>query len=297
MTRHTLIRQTERAWWLTPDGTTDRPVLGALAGARGTLIVDAGASPAHAAEFQAALAAAGLPAPAWVALTHWHWDHVFGAAAFQAPLIAQAGTARMLETMRGWSWDDAALDQRVAAGVEIAFCRDMIKAELPDRGGLRLRGADLSFGDRVTIDLGGARCQLIHVGGDHAADSIIIHLPDEGVAFLGDALYQDIYREPRRYTLGRLRPLLERTLALGAEWHLWGHGPEPMGRAELRKLADELIEIGELVTGLGGDRAASVAELERRRGRPLNEDEQEDLAAFCHGLAPADPGAPPAPQP
>ncbi|HEY1012834.1 MAG TPA: MBL fold metallo-hydrolase [Herpetosiphonaceae bacterium] len=284
MTRHTLIRQTERAWWFTPDGTTDRPVLGALVGERGALIVDAGASPAHAAEFQAALAAAGLPEPAWVALSHWHWDHVFGAAAFRAPLIAQAGTARMLETMRGWSWDDAALDERVAAGVEISFCRDMIKAELPDRRDLRLRTADLSFGDELTIDLGGVSCQLIHVGGDHAEDSTIIHLPGEGVAFLSDALYQCIYSEPRHYTLERLRPALRRALDLGAECYLWGHNPEPMGRAELIRLADELIEAGEIAAEQGGNLAASAAEMERRRGRPLNEDEQEDLAAFCNGF-------------
>jgi glyoxylase-like metal-dependent hydrolase (beta-lactamase superfamily II) len=64
--------------WLSPDSATDRPVVGAVAGARGTLVVDAGNSPAHAQLLLRELAGRGVAPPAFVALTHWHWDHVFG---------------------------------------------------------------------------------------------------------------------------------------------------------------------------------------------------------------------------
>src|SRR5690606_8283743 len=173
--------------------TTDRPVLGVIAGSKGSLIVDAGNSPAHARVLLEQMTVAGLPAPRFLVLTHWHWDHWFGAAAFDAPAIAHAETSRILREQVAWEWSDAALDARVEQGIEIAFCRDMLKAELPDRSDLVLCAPDVAFTGEVTIDLGGVTCRLIHVGGDHAADSVVVHVPEARVVFLSDCRYDDIY--------------------------------------------------------------------------------------------------------
>jgi len=59
-------------YWLAPDDTADRPLLGLIAGTRGTLVVDAGNSPAHAQVLFAALAQRNLPVPTFALLTHWH---------------------------------------------------------------------------------------------------------------------------------------------------------------------------------------------------------------------------------
>ena len=66
----TLVRLTERVWFLPHDEPTDRPVLGYARGDRLALAVDAGASPAHVAAFYRALENEGLPLPGVTALTH-----------------------------------------------------------------------------------------------------------------------------------------------------------------------------------------------------------------------------------
>jgi predicted amidohydrolase len=48
MVTHQFHRLTVHVYYLSPDSTTDRPVLGAIVGTTGTLVVDAGNSPAHA---------------------------------------------------------------------------------------------------------------------------------------------------------------------------------------------------------------------------------------------------------
>ena len=126
LTQSKLHQITEHVYWFSPDHTTDRPTLGAVVGEGGTFIVDAGNSPAHATLFLQELTKIKLPPPAYVALTHWHWDHVFGTAVFDTPIYASQETKQMVAEMAAWAWDDDALDKRVDAGIEIPFCRDMI---------------------------------------------------------------------------------------------------------------------------------------------------------------------------
>src|SRR5262249_24921847 len=73
-----------------------------------------------------------------IALTHWHWDHSFGSAAIDAPVIAHADTAAELAVQAAYDWSDEALDQRVRDGREIAFCAEFLRVELPDRSDLEI---------------------------------------------------------------------------------------------------------------------------------------------------------------
>ncbi len=282
MNQQTLQQIAPRSYWLPPDSATDRPLLGVVAGSRGALIVDAGNSPAHAGILQAELAARGIR-PRFCALTHWHWDHVFGAAALGLPTAAHHETARIVRVLAGLSWSDAALDERVAAGTEIAFCRDMLRAELPDRSELVLAPPELIFGAELTIDLGDLTCQVVHVGGDHAHDSSVVFVPEERLAFLGDCLYEDLHHGDRRLTTRELFPLLDRLLALEADFFLAGH-QEPMPRAELEADAALLRAIGTAVDGIGDDRAAVFAALPALLGATLTDDHGEIADAFLAGL-------------
>jgi glyoxylase-like metal-dependent hydrolase (beta-lactamase superfamily II) len=279
---HSVLNQlSPHVFWLPPDDATDRPVLGAVAGQQATLLVDAGNSPAHAQLFLAEVARLNLTSPRFLALTHWHWDHVFGTAAFHLPTLAHQETKRRLEEMAGLDWSDQALDARVAAGLEIEFCRDMIKAELPDRSNLVLRAPNIGFTSQVELNLGHLTAQLIHVGGDHSTDSTIVYIPEDRVVFMSDCLYPNLYHQPPCYTTQRLFPLIDQLLKCQADFYLFGHNPEPMPRAELLTYTDRLKTIGELVERLGNNRAAILAEL----SKPLSEDDQEDIDCFLAGLS------------
>lgn len=141
MTEHTFERIGPHVHWLSPASTTDRPVLGVIHGTLGTLVVEAGNSAAHAELLLREIAQAGIAPPDFVTLTHWHWDHVFGTATLDLPTFSHIETQRVVREMADYDWSDGALDRRVETGVEVAFCRDMIKAELPDRSDLMLRPA------------------------------------------------------------------------------------------------------------------------------------------------------------
>ncbi len=277
--------------WLAPDARTDRPVLGVISGARGTLLVDAGNSAAHAQVLLQAVSQANVAPPTFVALTHWHWDHVFGTAALDLPTFAHTETKRIVMEMAQLDWRDAALDARVAAGVEIAFCRDMIKAELPDRTNLALRPPAIGFIEGVELDLGGVTCHIVHVGGDHAHDSTVVYVPDDKIVFLGDCIYPDIYHTPRRYTSIKLFPLLDRLLSYDAEWYFAGHHPQPMRRTEMVDEATLLKAIGRRVDDGEGDRAAMLADLPHVIGAPLDDDHVEIMDAFLAGVSPSVPGS------
>jgi glyoxylase-like metal-dependent hydrolase (beta-lactamase superfamily II) len=282
MTRSNLNQLTEHVYWLAPDATTDRPVLGAILGNKGALIVDAGNSPAHANLLLEGLTQ--LAEPKYVALTHWHWDHVFGTAAFDIPIVAHEETKRIVEQMAQLDWSDSALDRRVAEGTEIGFCRDMMKAELPERSHLRLKTADISFGTQIELDMGGISCQIRHVGGDHSSDSSVVYVRGDNVLFLGDCLYEDLHHGPRRYTTQKLFPLINLLLAYGADYYLLGHDLEPMSRQQMVEYTGLLRSIGQEVERLGDDRERIIQSRQQSTGRPLEKEHLEIVDAFLAGL-------------
>ncbi len=283
MTAHTFHQISPHVYWLSPDHTTDRPLLGVVVGAHGSLIIDAGNSPAHLHLLLQAMAQQKLPPPTFAMLTHWHWDHVFGTSALNVPTFASRETARIVRILAGLDWDDAALDERVAAGTEIAFCRDMIKAELPERTNLSLRPPTIAFDTAVTIDLGGVSCELVHVGGDHAHDASIVYVSAEKILFLGDCLYDDLYHGPRRLTTTQLFPLLDRLLTYEVDFYLGSHDTEPLSRARFAADAALLKLIGETVAVLAPDRIAILAQLSKALRTPLTADHGDMVDAFLAG--------------
>ncbi len=281
MTTNTLLnRLSPHVVWM-PPAPPDRPSLCAVTGTRGTLMLDAGASDDHARRFLSGLDELNLPRPRLVALTHWHWDHVFGAAEVDAPLIACTRTATELARLADYEWADAALDARVALDEEAAFCADNIKLELPAPRAVRIALPDILFDESLAVDLGGVTCRLQHVGGDHSDDSVVIFVEPDGVLFLGDCLYDDVYAPTRHYTTGKLFPLIERLNQFDAPWAVEGHTPEVLTHADFNQLALRLRLIGRLADEYPGDQAAITAGLMNALGQPISDDDAELIRAFA----------------
>ena len=243
----------------TPDDRTDRPALGAVRGERGTLIVEGGASVAHLGAFTAELGARGRPPVVAIALTHWHWDHSFGSAALAAPVIAHADTAAELAVQAAYDWSDAALEERVRDGREIAFCADLLRLELPDRSDLEIVLPAETFTERRSVDLGGVRADIVHVGGDHAADSCAIHVPGDDVLFLGDCLYQRLYAPEPMLTIAGVRALIDRVEPFPVAVAVEGHNDETADAAGFPARLAELRRATDLVEGEGPGAAARAA--------------------------------------
>ena len=243
----------------TPDDRTDRPALGAIRGERGTLLVEGGASVAHLGAFAAELAARGRPPIVGIVLTHWHWDHSFGSAAVDVPVIAHADTAAELAVQAAYDWSDAALEERVRDGREIAFCADCLRLEIPDRSDLRIVLPAETFTGRHPIDLGGVRADVVHVGGDHAADSCVIHVPGDDVLFLGDCLYQRLYAPEPLLTIAAVRSLVGRVEPFRVAVAVEGHDDGTADAAGFAVRLEELRRAADLVEADGAAAAALVA--------------------------------------
>ncbi len=290
--RHTLAPTqrltplTERVFYLPGERSTDRPVLGVVRGDRYTLLVDAGNSPAHAELLLDDLRDHGVDNVRYVALTHYHWDHVFGIdTLLQRGVIslAERRTQRKLEPMTTYTWDDAALDARVAAGLENPFCRDMIRAEMPSRDALVVRTAEVVFRNRVEIDLGGVRCLIEHVGGEHANDSCVVYIPEENVLFLGDCLYGDIEGE-YSHDAEAFAELVGTLRQYNAQWFVSSHDDAPEPRESLAQTLGALQAIGQTVEQYRFETDQVVASLHEQFGVAVDEEGLELIEAFQAGI-------------
>lgn len=245
-----LQRISEHVYWL-PPAKPDRPSLCAVEGEHATLMLDAGASDAHARLFLDALATQGIAPPTAVVLTHSDWDHVFGAVEVGAPVIAHRLTDIALAELSATDWSDQALDARVAAGERSAQHAANIKEEMPAPRNVRVARGDILFDAGIDLELGGATIQVRHVGGDHAADSTVIYVQQDRLLFLGDALYESTGGEAggaaRTLTAERAFPLLDAVLAVDAELYVEGHTETVIPRAEAVELLGQIRWAGELV--------------------------------------------------
>lgn len=137
-----------------------------IAGEDSAVIVDTGGSPAEGAALRrAAEAVAGVPLKA-VALTHAHWDHSFGLAAFaDLATYAHASVAA-----------DLCGDENLAAAARLGI-------EVADLG-----RPQQTFNLAKVIDLGDRTAELVHFGPGHSSGDVVAIVPSADVVVAGDLL-------------------------------------------------------------------------------------------------------------
>ncbi|MEK3687738.1 MBL fold metallo-hydrolase [Paenibacillus sp. FSL R10-2736] len=239
---------------------TDRPILAAVSGSRRTLLMDAGNSPAHAELFREELARRGWRQPDLLALTHWHWDHTFGMTAWNVPVIAHEGTARVLNRLAGLSGSDEELEGLVQEGTISEESVAHIRLEYGSPRVITVDTPDIIFNGSITVDLGGVTCELSHVGGDHSADSCVLHVIEDKVLFLGDALGPSVYGGPRRYSSTGFLKLLELIYGYKANVLVESHGV-PMTEQEFRADLVPWERLARIVDVFGDNRERVLLEL------------------------------------
>lgn len=231
-----LIQVTDHVWlWPShPDPARVQAAVGIVVGDDSSLLVDAGQSPDLARKIKAAMDAEGLPSPAAIVYTHYHWDHTWGACAWDIPVIAHdlCGQFLAAEAAKPWSHD------YLRAGME----RDHLLVPSFQARARAIRNfqdfhivlPEQTFVTTRTLDIGGATVELEHVGGRHSPDSTVVRVPAAGVIFLGDAYYPPPYhlRSPAD------APDLDLVASLVSEdydWYVESHD-RPHRRAEVLDL-------------------------------------------------------------
>lgn len=188
--------------------------LGLVVGGESCLVVDTGLEAAHGADW-ARLVREVTALPWQVALTHAHFDHAFGTAAFlPCPVWAARGCREALVHGAGAQRDTWARHYRASGRPGLAERIAAVGPVPPDR----------EVDDTVRINLGGRRVVLLATGGGHTDHDLLVHLPGQRVTFAGDLVehgappaYDDA--DPAVWPAA-----LDRLLALGASTIVPGHG-------------------------------------------------------------------------
>jgi glyoxylase-like metal-dependent hydrolase (beta-lactamase superfamily II) len=168
--------------------------------------------------------------------SHFHPDHTHGNQVLGTPTLILSSTnarreaAKMSALNRSLEVAQSQLARLVAELQQIA------NGKLPARPDLAAAGVDrmskikvlppiLTLDDRLTIKDSTREIQVLHVGSGHTDGDVILFLPREKIAFLGDLFFnralpntQDSFLLPWIATLGAI-------LKLDADVFVPGHGP------------------------------------------------------------------------
>ncbi|RDW16737.1 MBL fold metallo-hydrolase [Oceanobacillus chungangensis] len=280
---HSINKIGKHFWYITAISLTDRPILGMVVGNNKTLMIDAGNSEDHTNYFLKELLKREVPHPDMVVLTHWHWDHIFGLSALPNTVsIASNKTKKAMEELIPFSWSDDALDERVKEGIEIEFCAKAIKEEYKDHRDIKVVLPDLTFEKRVEIDLGGVTCIVQYVGGDHAADSVIVYIKEDKILFLADCIYPNMYAARENYTIKETLRLLDELESFDADTYIPSH-QKPISKEEFNQEAAKLRTIAKYTDSCGGDKQKIIEEYGKYVNRELTEDEMVTITDFVNG--------------
>jgi glyoxylase-like metal-dependent hydrolase (beta-lactamase superfamily II) len=170
-----------------PDPANVQASVAVIADEGGSVVVDAGNSPALARRVQAAMELAGLPKARRLVYTHHHWDHTWGACAWPDVEIIghEAGRELMVAEARR-PWSHVYLREQVAESPRLGPSFRARAWAMESWDGFGVVPAHRTFTDRLVLDGG---IEVRHVGGNHAPDSTVVVVPDSSVMLLGDCYF------------------------------------------------------------------------------------------------------------
>lgn len=217
----------------------------------GVLVVDALGSPALAEELLAEIARVTSAPVRYVVVTHYHADHIYGLQAFRAKgatIVAHAAGREYLAS-------DAAARRLEASRQELAPWVDERTT---------LVGADRWIDADTTIELGGERFRIVHVGPAHTPEDLVVHAERARVLFAGDLVFRGRIPFVGQADSSRWIDALERLLAFEPLLLVPGHGPPSRTAAEdLRFTRDYLVFLRRAM----GEAAANLEPFEEAYAR------------------------------
>ncbi len=274
----------ENIYYLPHNHYSDRPAIGLVVGKSSALLYDSGNSYKHANEILAGVREiTNLPID-YTVLSHWHWDHVFGAYYINSPnLISHPFCAKMLKEISSYKWDDISLDERVEQGLEIDFCREHIRKELmPDeRDSIKIAIPNILVSDKLQIDLGGVSVEIFHLGGEHSEDSICLYVNESKVLFLGDGICQELFLGPWSYDLADIDRRLSDVQSYDCLHYINSHW-DYQKKEEFTEFCKDLRIAGKAVGDITSKDAA-CENFAKIYGREPSDTDIENITSFVEG--------------
>ncbi|HEX4932619.1 MAG TPA: MBL fold metallo-hydrolase [Gemmatimonadaceae bacterium] len=244
----------------------------AVVGRNGVLVFDANGTPAAAESVLVAIRRL-TPLPVrWLVLSHWHWDHWYGAEvyarAFPGLEIIAHERTKALMAGPAVAFNQPGLDaqlpghlaavearlaqlrqaQDTAAG-RVARHLEADRFFLSQKRAVRHTLPTRTLADSLTLDLGGRRVVVRHVDRAITPGDVLLHLPDERVVVTGDLLINPVTFALFCYPSGWMRSL-DAIVALRPALIVPGHGEALRDDALLRQTRALLGREYEVARGL-----------------------------------------------
>ncbi|MFC4349488.1 MBL fold metallo-hydrolase [Kordiimonas lipolytica] len=219
------------------------PNIGAIEGEDFLVAFEARATPVAAGEWLKKLREHTQKPVKYLVLSHYHAVRVLGASAFEAEtIIAHEKTAFLINERGKEDWDS-----------EFGRMPRLFKEPDSIPG---LTYPDITFNDRLEIELGGDRGTLVleHCGRGHTAGDIVAWLPKQKILFAGDL----VEAEAALYTgdafhMDWSSDTLDKVKAYGAEALIGGRGAVAHGRDKVDAAIEQTREfLKTMIREVGG---------------------------------------------
>ena len=230
-----LIRLSERLYYLPYEKPTDRPNLYYIKGDDYSVAVDAGNSQSHVEKFYDALKEEGFDLPKYTIISHWHWDHTFGLKYIYGKSMSTTLTRNKLEEVSKWKWTIEEMKKRELNKEDIPFCNDCIILEYRDLDKIEVVSTDIVIDTNTSLDLGGITIELMPRVSTHSKDSMFVYLPGERALIVQDSDCEDFYNDDY-YDPKILKDMIRFFESLDYDRHLLGHAKPETKKEALERL-------------------------------------------------------------
>lgn len=200
---------------------------GIIVGRDGIVVVDTMISAREARRFLRDIRAVSRKPIRYVVNTHYHLDHVFGNSEFAragAVIVAQENAKK-------------AMEQSAAETLKKIDHFGLTPAEM--RGTVPAYPA-LAYGERMIIDLGDQRVELIHAPHSHTDGDTLVYLADKKVLFAGDILFTGYHPFLGEGDIPGWARELDAIKAMDVEKIVPGHGPLS-GKQDLEAMKEYIL--------------------------------------------------------
>ncbi len=204
-----IIQTASQAYaFIQPNGATNA---GFIVSEEGVLVIDSLMTPSLATRLLSEIRHLTKAPIRYLVDTHYHGDHVFGNQYFvPAPIIGHVNCR--LELIEKF---DANMNRYTSGRPEL----------IPELSQIRMTLPDVTFEDRMNLQMGSREINLIHLGRAHSAGDILLHLPQDGVLYAGDIAFHRILPAFPDGHITKWLNVMEETRKLDFETIVPGHGP------------------------------------------------------------------------
>ena len=223
---------------------------GIIIGKEGIVVVDTLISSKEARRFISDIRAVSDKPIKYVVNTHEHLDHSLGNNDFiglGAVVVSHANCKKNAE---------AAASTILQKATKYGLTDEMLQ-------GTKVAEASLAFTDKMEIDLGDRKVELIYAGPSHTDGSILVYVPDARTLFAGDVLFTGFHPNMMDADVKGWISVLDYIAAMDAVSIVPGHGPVS-SKKDIQEMKQYLMtcdKIGRELSAQGKDANYIAAEI------------------------------------